>query len=122
MASRETNLIRKKELERIAATCRWVPANPSRSFYEAIQSFWFIFLVLNPNSVLGAGRFDQYMYPFYRKDIDKGAITDDEVLELLQCLRIKDMQVNSAASRQEVNSLGRNIRAALAPCICGRGF
>lgn len=93
MASKEVDLARKKELERIAETCRWVPANPARSFYEAMQSFWFVFLVLNPVMSTSFSRFDQLMYPFYKNDIEKGKITDDEVVELLECLRIKDSQL-----------------------------
>ncbi|MBN1255498.1 MAG: formate C-acetyltransferase [Deltaproteobacteria bacterium] len=94
MAKKESNQTRKKELERIANLCRQVPAKPARTFYEAIQSFWFIFLLTTPSPVASIGRFDQYMYPFYKKDIESGATTDAEVLELLQCLRIKDMQIN----------------------------
>jgi pyruvate formate-lyase/glycerol dehydratase family glycyl radical enzyme len=96
MALKEVDPIRKKELERIAKTCQWVPANPARNFYEAIQSLWFIFLMV-VGHVTPFGRFDQYMYPFYKKDIEEGRITDEEVLELLQCLRIKDMQINEVS-------------------------
>jgi len=91
MAAKEADPTRKKELERIAVTCQWVPANPARSFYEAMQSYWFIYMML-ACGIFSMGRFDQFMYPFYQKDIAEGRITDDEVLELLQCLRIKDMQ------------------------------
>lgn len=93
MATKEADHTRKQELKRIADACRWVPARPARSFYEAMQSFWFIFLVLNPNNVLSFGRFDQYMYPFYKKDREGGKITAEEALELLECLRIKDMEI-----------------------------
>ncbi len=93
MATPEKDPARKKELERIAATCRWVPANPARTFYEAIQSFWFIWMMITQGTAPG-GRFDQFMYPFYKKDKEEGRITDDEVLELLECLRIKVMQYN----------------------------
>jgi len=99
MAAKEKDPTRKKELERIAETCRRVPANPARTFYEAIQSFWFTFLLINPSTTAAAGRFDQYMYPFYKKDKEGGRITDEEVLELLQCLRIKDMQINRTSGR-----------------------
>ncbi len=99
MAAREKNPDRKKELERIAETCRWVPSHPARNFYEAMQSLWFICLVLNPNGVLSYGRFDQYMYPFYKKDREEGRMTDEEVLELLECLRIKDMQIVLTGAR-----------------------
>lgn len=90
---------RRAELERIADICRRVPANPARSFHEAVQSFWFVFLMINPSPVAAAGRFDQYMYPFYRSDIDSGIATDEDALELLQCLRIKDMQINRTSGK-----------------------
>jgi pyruvate formate-lyase/glycerol dehydratase family glycyl radical enzyme len=93
MASKETDSTRRKELERIAETCRWVPGNPARTFYEAVQSFWLIWIMIASGTAPG-GRFDQFMYPFYKKDKEKGRISDDEVLELLECLRIKVMQYN----------------------------
>ena len=93
MASRERDATRKKELEKIAGICHWVPGNPARTFREAMQSFWFIWVMIAGGATPG-GRFDQFMYPFYKKDKEKGRITDDEVLELLECLRIKVMQLN----------------------------
>jgi len=99
MAAVSVDPNRKKELEKIAATCRLVPANPARTFYEAIQSFWFIFLMITPSPTASIGRFDQYMYPFYQNDVEKGLITDADVLELLQCLRIKDMQINRTSGK-----------------------
>jgi pyruvate formate-lyase/glycerol dehydratase family glycyl radical enzyme len=99
MAAAAVDSNRQKELEKIAVTCRRVPANPAGSFYEALQSFWFIFLMTTPSPTASIGRFDQYMYPFYHKDIEKGAITDSDVLELLQCLRIKDMQINRTSGK-----------------------
>lgn len=92
-AEKESNPTRRKELERIAETCRWVPGNPARTFYEAIQSFWFMWVVLADGTAPG-GRFDQFMYPFYSRDKAAGRLTDHEVLELLECLRIKVMQYN----------------------------
>ena len=94
MAETETRPARKGELLRMAEICRRVPAYPARTFREALQSFWFVFLMINPSPTAAAGRFDQYMYPFYQADKAAGLITDDEVLELLECLRIKDMQLN----------------------------
>lgn len=99
MASKEKNSARKKELEQIAENCRQVPAKPARTFYEAMQSFWFMFLVMSPNGCLGLGRFDQVMHPFYRKDKEAGIITDEKVVELLECLRIKDMQLIRTGSQ-----------------------
>ncbi|MFC1820883.1 pyruvate formate lyase family protein, partial [Thermodesulfobacteriota bacterium] len=95
MASIEKDPTRKKELERIAETCRWVPANPPRTFYEAIQFTWFCVLALGSSRLC---RFDQFLYPFYKKDIEEGKITDEEVLELLHCFRIKDMQIFGTAA------------------------
>jgi len=99
LASKEKDARRKKELEKIADTCRRVPEHPARSFYEAMQSLWFTYLMLNPNGTVSFGRFDQYMYPFYKKDIEEGKTTDEEVLELLELLRIKDMQIISTGCR-----------------------
>jgi len=99
MAAEEGDPERKEELVRISETCRRVPAQPARTFYEALQSFWFLFLVTNPQTTAAAGRFDQYMYPLYKKDQEEGRITDEETLELLQCLRIKDMQLNRTSGR-----------------------
>ena len=99
MATRAIDPNRKKELEKIAVTCRRVPANPAGSFHEALQSFWFLFLMITPSPTASIGRFDQYMYPFYHKDLERGVITDADVLELLQCLRIKDMQINRTSGK-----------------------
>ncbi len=99
MAHGEKDPQRKEELTRISETCRRVPAEPATTFPEAMQSFWFMFLLTNPQTTAAAGRFDQYMYPFYERDKEEGRITDKEVLELLQCLRIKDMQLNRTSGR-----------------------
>lgn len=92
----ERDPIRRQELERIARTCRNVPGNPARGFYEAMQSFWFTWLLFAGGTTAG-GRFDQLIYPFYKKDKDAGVINDDQVLELLECLRIKVMQSNEVS-------------------------
>lgn len=93
MAANEENAQRKQELIQIAEICRQVPGEPARTFREAIQSFWFIWVMILGGATPG-GRFDQFMYPFYADDVKKGLINDDQVLELLQCLRIKIMQYN----------------------------
>jgi pyruvate formate-lyase/glycerol dehydratase family glycyl radical enzyme len=100
-AGTETNPERRERLHRIAETCRWIPANPARSFHEALQCFWLIYLVCNPSPTIGVGRFDQYMYPFYRKDKEMGRITDEEILRLLCELRVKDMELVRVALRPE---------------------
>ena len=90
MAKKERGEERKRELLEIAEICEWIPANPARTFHEAIQSQWFAQcfsrLEQNTGGVIGNGRIDQYLYPYYKKDIEEGRITDDEVLELLECL------------------------------------
>lgn len=92
LAFRETNEARRKELTAIAKVCQWVPENPPRSFHEAVQSFWFIHLAMqieNDPHGLSPGRFDQYMYPYYKKDMDAGVITREQAKELLECMYVK---------------------------------
>ncbi len=96
MALPEQNITRKRELEMISAACYHVPDKTPRSFYEAMQSFWFMWAVLAGGTTAG-GRFDQYMYPFYKRDKDSGNLTDAEALELIELLRIKTMQSNGVA-------------------------
>jgi len=92
LAEREEDKLRKKELLTIAKICKRVPAKPACSFWEAIQSLWFIILILHiesdPHAIL-YGRFDQYMFPYYLKDIQEENISDKEVKELLECIWIK---------------------------------
>jgi formate C-acetyltransferase len=92
LAANEDNPRRKEELRRIAETCRWIPANPARNFHDAMQSLWFNQILFTPASTHNLGRFDQYMYPYYKKDIEEGIISDEEVLALLCELRIKCMK------------------------------
>ncbi len=92
-AAVEKNPARKFELEQIAAACRHVPANRPRTFFEAMQSFWFIWLTVAGGTTPG-GRFDQFMYPFFQADRAQGRLTDEDALELLELLRIKVMQLN----------------------------
>lgn len=67
--------VRKQELLAIAANCDRVPAKPAESFYEACQSFWFVQMLLQTESSghsISPGRFDQYMYPYFKKDLGCG--------------------------------------------------
>jgi formate C-acetyltransferase len=87
---------RKAELKRIAENCRVVPENPPRNFYQAVQMIWFVqvaFHIEAPTTACGFGRFDQYMYPFYKKDIEEGAITKAYALEILECFYLKCCEV-----------------------------
>jgi pyruvate formate-lyase/glycerol dehydratase family glycyl radical enzyme len=97
MAEKEADPKRQAELIKIAEHCEWVPGKPARTFWEAMQSLWFAHLIVQIESnghSMGYGRFDQFMYPFYRKDIDQGTITPEEVVELLECLFIKTTEIN----------------------------
>jgi len=92
LAQTETNVQRKKELLAIADVCRKVPEHPPENFHEAIQTVWFTQLgsILSENSLaLNLGRFDQYMYPYYAGDVEKGAITPAAAQELIEALWIK---------------------------------
>lgn len=92
MAEKETSESRRAELRRIADTCRKVPEFPAETFFEAIQSIWLMYVPIMIEG-WGAGptfgRADQYLYPYYRQDIDAGRITDEEVHDLLCLLFIK---------------------------------
>lgn len=88
---------RKRELLTIAENCRLVPENPPRTFQQALQAVWFVhvyFYIEVCTTACGFGRFDQYMWPFYKKDvIDEKTITREEALEMLECLYLKTCEV-----------------------------
>lgn len=102
LADKEKDSKRKAELLEISRICAKVPYESATSFYEAVQSVWFIQLILQIESnghSLSYGRFDQYMYPYYIKDIQEKVITKDEALELLTCLWIKTLTINKVRSQ-----------------------
>lgn len=90
LAKNEINEKRRAELLKIAEICRYVPENPARNFYEAMQSQWFTQMFSRieqkTGTIISNGRMDQYLYPYYKQDIESGAITDDEVQELFECM------------------------------------
>jgi len=124
LAEREKDPQRKKELEELAKICEWVPENPARTFHEALQSFWFVhhFLRLESNGVaLTPGRMDQYLFPYYEKDLKEGRINKEKAEELLACLWIKfeeenviidkktqELALTSSPERQQVTIGGMN--------------
>ena len=92
-----TDGARKQELLRIADNCRRVPAKGAVSFYEACQSFWFVQQLLQIESSghsISPGRFDQYMYPYYKKDLEEGKITREYAQELIDCIWVKLNDLN----------------------------
>jgi len=99
MAAEEKDETRKSELLEMARICRKVPYEPADSFHEAMQSFWFTFLLACPSPTTTAGRFDQYMYPYYKKDIEAGIMTDEKVLELIEIMRCKCMKINRVSGK-----------------------
>ena len=99
MAKETTDPQRKKELLAIAQNCANVPRKGASSFYEACQSFWFVQLLLQTESSghsISPGRFDQYMYPYYKKDLETGAITPEFAQELIDCIWVKLNELNKA--------------------------
>ncbi len=90
LAAEESDPKRRAELKKIAETCRRVPENPPRTFYEAMQAQWFTQMFSRveqkTGTIISNGRMDQYLYPFYKHDIEAGIITDDEVQELFECM------------------------------------
>ena len=92
-AAKEQDPQRKKELEKIADVCRWVPAHAPRDLWEAIQMYWFVHLgtvtELNGWDSMNPGHIDQHLWPFYQKGIEDGTLTRDKAKELLSCLWIK---------------------------------
>jgi pyruvate formate-lyase/glycerol dehydratase family glycyl radical enzyme len=81
---------RRSELKKMEEICEWVPANPARTFWEALQTLWFchLFIFLDTKeSGVSPGRVDQYLYPYYKKDVEEGRTTRDEAIELLELLR-----------------------------------
>lgn len=105
-AEAETCPTRKTELLQMAEICRKVPLNPAESFWEAVQSYWFMFMLF-PD---GLGRIDQYLNPFYQTDIEKGILTREEALELIEELFLKIFRV-SGGIHHEWSALNHGVLA-----------
>lgn len=92
-----TDPVRKRELLQIAQNCANVPEKGATGFYEACQSFWFVQQLLQIESSghsISPGRFDQYMYPYYQKDMESGKITREFAQELMDCIWVKLNDLN----------------------------
>jgi len=97
MAKKEKNPGRKEELSQIAENLDQVPANPARNFWETLQTWWFVQLIVQLESSghsISPGRFDQYMYPSYSKDIEAGAISNEFAQELIEHAWMKLNEIN----------------------------
>lgn len=91
----------KAELSAMADICRHVPLNPARTFHEAVQSIYMILLAVHLESnghAISLGRFDQYVYPYYKRDIENGTLTREKALEIIECFFIKCNELNKLRS------------------------
>jgi len=91
-ALQTTNEAEQANLIEVAEICQNLSVAPPKSFHEAVQSLWFLFVVLQMESNASSfspGRVDQYLYPFYKADIDAGKLTPAKALELIECLWLK---------------------------------
>ena len=96
LAVAENDPVRKEELKQISEICAWVPRHSPRTFWEAVQFVWFIQIMLHletPAHANSMARFDQYAYPYYKADIEAGRLTNEQALDLLQCLYIKSADI-----------------------------
>jgi pyruvate formate-lyase/glycerol dehydratase family glycyl radical enzyme len=92
LATGETDPVRRQELLEIARICAKVPLNPAETLQEALQSLWLTHMAVcleGINSAVSFGRIDQYLYPFYRADMEAGRIDRDRALDLLLCFSAK---------------------------------
>ena len=93
LAKKEKDAVRKKELERIAEVCEWVPAHAPRDFHEALQYYWFVHLGViteyNTWDAFNPGRLDQHLWPFYQKGLKDGSLTQEGARELLEAFWVK---------------------------------
>ncbi len=96
-AGEEKDPQRRAELEKIAEICQQVPINSARTFWEALQSLWFyhVYQWMEHNATAYCpGRIDQYLYPYYKKDIEEGRLTQEQAQELLECFWVKFAELN----------------------------
>jgi len=109
LALKEKNIDRKKELEKISNACGWIAENPARTFFEALQVTWFVHLLLwieSNGHAQAIGRLDQYLYPYYKKDIKEGILSKEEALELIGCFFIKVGGIKKLRPWSETQYLG----------------
>jgi len=95
MASAEQDPVRRRELDNISAICRRVPLNPAGTFQEALQSLWLTHMAVcleGINSAVSFGRMDQFLYPYYKRDLEVGRITPQKARELLLCFSAKAVE------------------------------
>lgn len=85
-----------QSLRTVANNCLNLTKRPPETFHEAVQSLWFLFVLLHMESNASSfspGRMDQYLYPYYQKDIESGKISMEDALDILECLWLKFNQI-----------------------------
>lgn len=105
MAEQEQDAARKAELERIAAVCVWVPEHPARDTWEALQVIQFMQIILQletSGDSVSPGRMDQYLYPFFKKDIESGKFDLNQIQELYDCMWIKFNEIVKAQDTESI--------------------
>ncbi len=106
MASREESIADARHLDQIATTCRRLSEGPAESFHEALQSTWFLFVLLQLESNASSfspGRMDQYLLPYYLQDKDSGRLDDQGALELIEALWLKFNQIVYMRNKQSAS-------------------
>ena len=101
LAEDEKDEQRRAELRKIAQVCQRVPAKPAGDFWEALQSYWFVHLLIHIESnghSISPGRFDQYLYPFYVRDVAANRLNRQQALQLVECFWIKCNELNKVRS------------------------
>lgn len=91
-AETEKDKIKKENMILTAENCKNISSRPAENFHEAVQSLWFLFVVLHMESNASSfspGRMDSFLYPYYKKDIEKGILTNEKALEIIECLWLK---------------------------------
>jgi len=121
-AQKEKDTARKKELEELADILNWVPANPPRSFHEALQFMWIVEIVGHFLTICGNGsgvRIDRVWWPYYEADMRTGRITREKALELVECLFLKSQEIGSPPEWPPIFSATAGFDVGWAPNICG---
>jgi pyruvate formate-lyase/glycerol dehydratase family glycyl radical enzyme len=95
-AGQETDAANQANMREVAVICKNLCMNPPNSFHEAVQSIWFLFVILHMESNASSfspGRMDDFLYPFYKKDIENGSIDKQKALEIIECIWLKFNQI-----------------------------
>ena len=96
MSEKEAEVATKNELKQVSKICAAIAERPAQTFHEAVQSMWFLFVVLQMESNASSfspGRMDEFLIDFYRRDLESGKLTEEYALEIMECLWIKFNQI-----------------------------